>query len=306
MRHAAWPRSSHSWRTAHDSHRGPAGHCLAYGRGAVRRQRPTCRARCPVAAHPPPPGGASSVAGLAVVALAVSAVLSSGSEPSPAGTKSHNFSPIARSPLALRIAASQVSLGSDVFIWGGETTLDKPQGREASLPRTARSTRRPLTAVAQGGPLTADGAGRQAPAVATPRGVLVVGGSRVDDLLACGPAQRRPLRSVEHRWTTIPDAPFCPHLAVPQGSLVYAYGTTCDASDKPAFGWYDVDPEPLARGAPAGFWHPSAPPVPGLRWSPGSDGDDPAARARSATTGSPSTRCRAAGNSSVRPPAATW
>src|SRR5947209_4640226 len=67
--------------------------------------------------------GASAVAGLAVVALVVTGVgLGDHRRTAEPAGPSHVFAPIARSPLTLRVSASQVALGSTVFIWGGQKT----------------------------------------------------------------------------------------------------------------------------------------------------------------------------------------
>jgi RNA polymerase sigma factor (sigma-70 family) len=193
--------------------------------------------------------------------------LASGHEAAPTAALAPPFAAMASSPLAVRIAASEVSLGSDVFIWGGERTTVSYKAPKTGV--AAASGRASAPKLLSDGAIYSSGsdlwhkvarsplsARLGALAVRTPEGVLVVGGTRTDDLLHADLRSGALYEPVADRWTTIPDAPFCPHLAVPQGSLVYVSGTQCDQDATPAFGWYDVTQK---------RWHVGPVPVAGTR-----------------------------------------
>jgi hypothetical protein len=168
------------------------------------------------------------------------------------------FRPIATGPLATRVGSSMVSLGSAVFVWGGQAAPDNDTRRtpqasgllaDGAIYSPASDSWRRISASPLPGRVGA-------PVVVTQAGVLVLGGSRGGDLLTADRTDGALYDPVGDTWTMVPDAPLCVHEAVAQGRIVYAAGTACNSGGTPAFGILD---------AMTGVWKSGSVPAFGLQ-----------------------------------------
>jgi hypothetical protein len=174
----------------------------------------------------------SGVAAVLVVTAIATTVRSATTVEEPAGAAPSPFHEIAAGPLGGRVASSMVSLGSDVFIWGGQATPENPAARQlptdGAIYSAASNSWRRISASPLPGRVGA-------PVVVTQAGVLVLGGSSGGDPLTADRVDGALYDPVGDTWTKIPDAPLCVHDAVAQGAMVYAAGTACASDATPAF-----------------------------------------------------------------------
>jgi Kelch motif len=202
--------------------------------------------------------GFSAAAGIVVVAAVTTVALqvSAAPESATSGRIQPTMAAIAASPLTARARSAQLSIGSDVYIWGGSRSSVTDGGHHIG----------PLTG--QGDGLTSDGAVYHAatntwqmlaPSPLTPRvdaaavevggKMLVLGGTALVgaalDVVPEGVGVPRYLRDgamydpAADSWQPIPPAPLCVDQVSVVGEVVFAGGTNCSPSDaRPAFASY--------------------------------------------------------------------